>query len=46
MEITVTDAGEVKVIRIEGKLDTQSSPDAQTQLRDQVCRQLREARLH
>jgi len=32
MEITVTDAGEVKVIRIEGKLDTQSSPDAQTQL--------------
>ncbi len=32
MEITVTVAGEVKVIRIEGKLDTQSSPDAQTQL--------------
>ncbi len=32
MEITVTDAGEVKVIRIEGHLDTQSSPDVQTQL--------------
>ncbi len=32
MEITVTVAGEVKVIRIEGKLDTQSSPDVQTQL--------------
>ncbi len=32
MEITVTDAGEVKVIRIEGHLDTQSFPDAQTQL--------------
>ncbi len=32
MEITVTVAGEVKVIRIEGRLDTQTSPDAQTQL--------------
>jgi anti-sigma B factor antagonist len=32
MEIAVSDAGEVKVVRIEGKLDTQSSPDAQTQL--------------
>ncbi len=32
MEITVTDAGEVKVIRIEGHLDTQSFPHAQTQL--------------
>jgi anti-anti-sigma factor len=32
MEITVTDAGEVKVVRIEGKLDTQTSPDAQAQL--------------
>ncbi len=32
MEITVTDAGEVKVIRIEGKLDTQTSSDAQAQL--------------
>ncbi len=32
MEITVTVAGEVKVIRIEGKLDTQTSPDVQTQL--------------
>ena len=32
MEITVTDAGEVKVVRIEGKLDTQTSADAQAQL--------------
>ena len=32
MEITVTVAGEVKVIRIEGKLDTQTSPDVQAQL--------------
>ncbi len=32
VEITVTDAGEVKVVRIECKLDTQSSPDAQAQL--------------
>ncbi len=32
MEITVTDAGEVKVIRIDGHLDTQTSPDAQAQL--------------
>ncbi len=32
MEITVTVAGEVKVVRIEGKLDTQTSPDAQAQL--------------
>jgi anti-anti-sigma factor len=32
MEIAVSDVGEIKVVRIEGKLDTQSSPDAQTQL--------------
>ncbi len=32
MEIAVSDAGEVKVVRIEGKLDTQSFPDAQAQL--------------
>jgi anti-anti-sigma factor len=32
MEIAVSDAGEVKVIRIEGKLDTQTSPHAQAQL--------------
>ncbi len=32
MEITVTVVGEVKVIRIEGRLDTQTSPDAQAQL--------------
>ncbi len=32
MEIAVSDAGEIKVVRIEGKLDTQSSPHAQAQL--------------
>ncbi len=32
MEIAVSDVGEVKVVRIEGQLDTQSSPDAQAQL--------------
>ncbi len=32
MEIAVSDVGEVKVVRIEGKLDTQSSPDALAQL--------------
>jgi anti-anti-sigma factor len=32
MEIAVSDVGEIKVVRIEGKLDTQSSPDAQAQL--------------
>ncbi len=32
MEITVTDAGEVKVIRIDGHLDTQTSAGAQAQL--------------
>ncbi len=32
MEIAVSDAGEIKVVRIEGKLDTQTSPDAQAQL--------------
>jgi anti-anti-sigma factor len=32
MEITVTDAGGVKVVRIEGQLDTQTSPHAQAQL--------------
>jgi len=32
MEIAVSDVGEIKVVRIEGKLDTQSSPHAQTQL--------------
>lgn len=32
MEIAVSDAGEVKVVRIEGKLDTQTSPNVQAQL--------------
>ena len=38
MEIAVSDAGGVKVVRIEGKLDAQTSPDAHarlTQLIDQ-----------
>ena len=32
MEITVSDIGGVKVVRMEGSLDTQTSPDAQTQM--------------
>ena len=32
MELTVGDAGAVKIVRIEGKLDTQTSPDAEAQL--------------
>ena len=32
MEMAVSDAGEVKVVRIEGSLDTQSSPEFQTRL--------------
>ncbi len=32
MEIAVSDAGGVKVVRIEGKLDTQTFADAQIQL--------------
>ncbi len=32
MELMVGDAGEVKIVRIEGKLDTQTSPDAEAQL--------------
>jgi anti-anti-sigma factor len=32
MEIAVSDAGEVKVVRIEGRLDTQTYANAQTQL--------------
>ncbi len=32
MEIAVSDAGGVKVVRIEGKLDTQTFADTQTQL--------------
>ncbi len=32
MEITVSDVGEVKVVRMEGSLDTQTSPEAQSQI--------------
>ncbi len=32
MEIAVSDAGEIKVVRIEGQLDTQTSPHAHAQL--------------
>ncbi len=32
MKITVSDVGEVKVVRMEGSLDTQTSPEAQTQI--------------
>ena len=32
MELTVGDAGAVKIVRIEGKLDTQTSPDAEARL--------------
>ncbi len=32
MELTVGDAGAVKVVRIEGKLDTQTAPDAEAEL--------------
>lgn len=32
MILTVGDAGEVKIVRIEGELDTQTSPDAEAQL--------------
>ena len=32
MELSVGDAGEVKIVRIEGKLDTQTSSDAEAQL--------------
>ncbi len=32
MEFTVGDAGAVKIVRIEGKLDTQTSPDAEARL--------------
>lgn len=36
MEIAVSEAGEVKVIRIEGKLDTKTSPDAQALLTELI----------
>lgn len=32
MQITVKTVGDVKVLEFEGKLDTQTSPDAETQL--------------
>ena len=32
MELSVGDAGEVKIVRIEGKLDTQNSPEAKAEL--------------
>jgi anti-anti-sigma factor len=32
VKITVRDVGEVKVVEIEGSLDTQTSPEAQTQM--------------
>lgn len=36
MDIAVSDVGDVKVLRIEGKLDTKTSPDAQTTLADLI----------
>ena len=36
MEITVSDVGEVKVVRMEGSLDTQTSPEAQTRITEFV----------
>jgi anti-anti-sigma factor len=32
MKLTVGDAGEVKIVQIEGELNTQTSPDAEAQL--------------
>ncbi len=32
MKLTVGEAGEVKIVRIEGKLDTQNAPDAEARL--------------
>ncbi len=32
MKLTVGDSGEVKIVRIEGELNTQTSPDAEAQL--------------
>lgn len=36
MHISVSDVGEVKVLRIEGKLDTKTSPDALATLADLI----------
>jgi anti-anti-sigma factor len=36
MEFTVGDAGAVKIVRIEGNLDTQTSPDAEARLSELI----------
>ena len=36
MNIAVSDVGEVKILRIEGKLDTKTSPDAHATLTDLI----------
>ncbi len=36
MEIAVSEAGEVKVLRVDGKLDTKTSPDAQALLTELI----------
>jgi anti-anti-sigma factor len=36
VEITVSDVDEVKVVRMEGSLDTQTSPEAQTLMRQLI----------
>lgn len=36
MEIAVSEAGEVKVLRIDGKLDTKTAPDAQALLTELI----------
>ena len=38
MEIAVSEAGDVKVLRIDGKLDTKTSPDAQALLTELIER--------
>jgi anti-anti-sigma factor len=37
VEITVSDVGEVKVVRMKGSLDTQTSPEAQTQMTELIA---------
>lgn len=37
MEIEVSEAGEVKVLRVDGKLDTKTSPDAQALLTELIA---------
>ena len=36
MEIAVSEAGDVKVLRVDGKLDTKTSPDAQALLTELI----------